>query len=112
MPREPYGAGWIQFASLSSPALTWFAALYTPGRFHCGFNTWIENCRFSDDNRNLVAKLQPAEKANRTYSVLACMAAGSRYRVTWNGAPVPFTMVHDGLLQIQLPPQPGELRVT
>jgi hypothetical protein len=112
IPREPYGAGWIQFASLSSPALSWFAALYTPGRFHCGFDTWIESCRFSEDNRKLVAKLNPASNAKRNFSVLVCMNAGPRYRVTWNGAPVPFTVVHDGLLQIQLPPPPGELRVT
>ena len=111
VPHEPYGAGWIQFSSLSSPALSWFAALYTPGRFHCGFDTWIDSCRFSNDNRKLVAKLKPASSANRHFSVLACMAAGSRYAVTWNGAPVPFTTAHDGLLQIQLPPQPGELRV-
>jgi hypothetical protein len=111
IPREPYGAGWIQFASLSSPALTWFAALYTPGRFHCGFDTWIESCHFSNDNQKLVAKLKPTQYANRNYSVLACMTAGSRYRVTWNGAPVPFINAHDGLLQIQLPPQPGELRI-
>ncbi len=37
-PREPFGAGWCQFSSLSSPALPWFASLYTPGRFTCGFD--------------------------------------------------------------------------
>lgn len=112
IPRDPYGAGWVQFSSLSSPALSWFAALYTPGRFHCGFDTWIESCHFNEDNQKLVAKLRPASNANRNFSVLVCLDAGPRYRVTWNGAPVPFTVVHDGLLQIQLPPQPGELRVT
>src|SRR6185312_13209608 len=36
--REPFGAGWHQFTSLSSPTLSWFAALYTPGRLTCGFD--------------------------------------------------------------------------
>ncbi len=109
IPREPYGAGWVQFSSLSSPALSWFVALYTPGRFHCGFDTWIESCRFNDGNRKLVAKLKPAQNANWRCSVLACMAAGSRYHATWNGAPVWFTTVQDGLLHIELPSGPGQL---
>ena len=40
------------------------------------------------------------------------MNPDSRYRVTWNGAPVDFKTPHDGFLQIQLPPQPGELNVS
>lgn len=111
IPREPYGAGWNQFSSLSSPALSWFAALYTPGRFTCGFDTWIESCRFSHDNTRLYAKLKPSQNFSRTFSVLACMNPNSRYRVTWNGELATFTTPHDGLLQIQLPPGSGELRI-
>ncbi|HEX3628441.1 MAG TPA: twin-arginine translocation signal domain-containing protein [Verrucomicrobiae bacterium] len=110
-PREPFGAGWSQFSSLSSPALSWFAALYTPGRFTCGFNAWIESCEFSRDDRRLRVKLKPLHGAERDFSVLACMNPKSRYRVLWNGKPAAATTPHDGLLQIQLPAGPGELHV-
>lgn len=110
-PREPFGSGWRQFSSLSSPALSWFASLYTPGRFTCGFDTWIESCEFSGNNRGLRAKLKPANGVGRNFSILACMNPDSRYRVTWNGRAVTVANPHDGLLQIQLPAGPGELKI-
>jgi hypothetical protein len=113
VPREPFGAGWHQFSSLSSPALSWFASLYTPGRLTCGFEVWLEECYFSRDNRRLRARLKSIGDINRPFSVLACMGPDARYRVLWNGAPVVFTTLHDGLLQIQLPREskPGELKI-
>ncbi len=111
IPREPFGAGWNQFSSLSSPALSWFAALYTPGRFTCGFDAWIESSRFSKDNRRFHAKLIPSQNSSRTFSVLVCMNPSDNYRALWNGKPAQFTVPHDSLLQIQLPSEPGELSV-
>lgn len=111
VPREPFGKGWNQFSSLSSPALSWFAALDTPGRLTCGFDTWIERCRFSPDKRRLDARLRPGPFLRRHFSVLACMSPGPQYRVEWNGSAAAFNCVHDGLLQIQLPPEPGKLSV-
>ncbi|MGH7942922.1 MAG: MGH1-like glycoside hydrolase domain-containing protein, partial [Limisphaerales bacterium] len=109
-PREPFGAGWGQFSSLSSPALSWFASLYTPGRFTCGFDLWIEHCEFSRNNRSLRAKLKRLNGADRNSTVLACMNPDSRYRVLWNGVSIAATC-HEHCLQIQLPPTPGELRI-
>jgi len=112
VPHPPFGEGWIQFSSLSSPALSWFAALYTPGRFTCGFDTWIETCAFGNDRRRLDAKLESAGAGvNRERSVLACMSPDRQYRVLWNGAAAESIRVHDGLLRIQLPSGAGELSV-
>ena len=111
VPREPFGDGWCQFSSLSSPALSWFAALYTPGRLTCGFDVWMERCEFSRNNSRLRAKLKTANGNNRNFTVLACMNPDSRYHVTWNGQPAAFTNPHDGLLQIQLPAGPGQLTI-
>lgn len=105
-PKEPYGAGWVQFSSLSSPALSWFAALYTPGRFTCGFDTWIQSSEFRNNNSELRAKLKvSADGRNRETSILACMRPSLKYRVLWDGSPVTHKVVHDGLLWIQLPAQ-------
>jgi len=101
VPRPPFGEGWVQFSSLSSPALSWFAALYTPGRLTCGFDVWMESCSVSANRRELRARLRETGSSAQ-FSVLACMAPGTQYRVRWNGAPVDFTGVRDGLLQIQL----------
>ncbi len=104
VPHSPFGEGWIQFSSLSSPALSWFAALYTPGRFTCGFDAWIETCEFDDNHRQLRVKLRSASTGiHHERSVLACMRSDAKYRALWNGAPIQHTRIHDGLLQIQLP---------
>jgi Glycosyl hydrolase family 63 C-terminal domain len=113
-PKAPHGSGWVQFSSLSSPALSWFAALYTPGRFTSGFDVWIQSCQFLDHNRELRAKLNiSSHNANREASILACMHPESQYRVSWNGSTAKHTVVHDGLLLVQLPAQSssGELSI-
>jgi hypothetical protein len=111
--HPPFGEGWVQFSSLSSPALSWFAALYTPGRLTCGFDVWTENCRVSENHRELRSRLQSSGSSPQ-FSVLACMQPGPHYQVRWNGAPVEFTRVHDGLLQIQVPNdgKTGELEIS
>jgi hypothetical protein len=112
-PKAPYGSGWVQFSSLSSPALSWFAALYSPGRFTCGFDTWTHSCEFRESHRELRAKLKPPENGSGESSVLGCMNPDSRYQASWNGSPVKHMMVHDGLVQVQLPAQAstGELSI-
>jgi len=113
-PLKPVGQGWDQFTSLSSPALSWFASLYTPGRLTCGFEVWLEECRFSGNNRRLEAKLKSTGQPGREFSLLACMNPGARYQARWNGNSMEFTTLHDGLLQIQLSRESksGELEIT
>ncbi len=112
-PAAPFGAGWHQFSSLSSPVLSWFASLYTPGRLTCGFDAWVEDCRFSRDQRQLRARLGSSGRPGGKCCVLACLCPGSDYQVLWNGKPAEFTMVEDGLLEIRLPRggAPGELSI-
>ncbi len=113
-PRLPFGAGWVQFSSLSSPALSWFSALYTPGRITCGFDTWIRFCEFRNGNKQLHLRLALAKaETNKEHSILACMPAEFKYRVYWNGGLVSHEVVHDGLLQIQIPGNEkiGELEI-
>ncbi len=97
------GDGWMQFASLSSPILSWFGAHYIPGRLTCGFEVWLDQCAFSRSNRHLTARIQtPGREPGGNFSVLACLAPGTTYRVTWNGQPVTPKILSDGLLQIDL----------
>ncbi len=101
VPRPPFGEGWVQFSSLSSPALSWFASLYTPGRLTCGFDVWIEDCRFIAEKKQLRSRLQ-GSGSSAQFSLLACMPPASRYQVRWNGSPVALHVVQDGLLHIRV----------
>jgi len=113
-PKPPIGAGWHQFSSLSSPALSWFAALYTPGRLTCGFDVWIEKCNFSNGNRRLSAKLKSTGEPGRPFSVLTCMDPDGHYQVPLERQSVEFSVLHESLLQIQLPRESaaGELQIS
>jgi len=111
-PSSPFGEGWHQFSSLSSPVLVWFSSLYTPGRLTFGFNVWLHRCKFEENNRFLEAAFKTTGyDLSRKFSILACMNPGSRYRVTWNGEEVASERIHDGLLQIQLPYFPTNANV-
>ena len=113
-PYEPYGLGWPQLSSLSSPALSWFAAMYSPGHITCGFDIWIEDCQFSSSNRRLQAKFKSTRSGlHPRFSTLVCMQPASRYQVLWNGVAADFSIIHDGLLQVRLPhqPLPGKLDI-
>jgi hypothetical protein len=102
-PEPPYGAGWSQFSSLSSPVLSWFAALYTPGRLTTGFDCWIGEARFSSENSRLHAVLSTAGSLSAgTSDILVCMNASHSYEVRFNGAAQEFIEVHPGLLYIKL----------
>lgn len=115
VPRPPYGEGWHQFSSLSSPALSWFAALFAPGRITCGFNARIQECHFRSDAGQLRAKIKlDAAAPENEFSVLACMPQASQYRIEWNGSSTAPAQLHDNLLHIQLPgrSKTGELSIT
>lgn len=114
VPHPPFGEGWHQFSSLSSPALSWFAALYAPGHLTCGFDARVQKYDFHQDQRWLRAKIKlSSNPANTECSILACMPPQSRYRALWNGTTATFTQIHDGLMQIQLPceSRAGELSI-
>jgi hypothetical protein len=99
------GAGWHHFGGLSAPVLSWFGAYHRPGRLTCGFDTWVARQEFSDGNRALVAELNGQPRL-----VLATMAPGPAYRVTWNAQDSAFRELYPGVLEITLPGGAGELR--
>jgi len=105
------GAGWHHFGGLSAPVLSWFGTYHRPGRFTCGFDTWVARQEFGEGNRSLAARLIRRAGSERPSTVLATMTPGESYQVTWNGQPAPAREVHPGALEITLPGGDGELRV-
>jgi hypothetical protein len=107
------GAGWHHFGGLSSPVLGWYGAYHRSGRLSVGLDTWVESLSFAPDQRSLTARLKFFGPPHHAPVVIASLAAGSAYTVTWNGAPAACHERYPGTLEIQLPtnPSPAELRI-
>lgn len=108
------GAGWHEFGGLSSPVVMWYSAYFRPGNFTTGFDMWVENKRFADDNTALSVDLNADGSTSRTASVVACMNPNYRYTVEWNDAKVPCTVAGQGTLCIDIPigkAREGTLRI-
>jgi hypothetical protein len=108
--NPPYGAGWCQFSSLSSPALSWFAALWTPGRVTLGFNGWLRESHFHSQRNALSLRLAPQMQEAYPVDALVCLRPGCRYEVHADGDPIPINSLLPGLLRITLPPATQHLQ--
>ena len=97
------GAGWHAFGSLSSPVVIWYSAYFQPGNFTAGFDTWIENKKFENNNTNFSADLSANEDNNNVTSVIACMNPDFQYEVKWNGKTISFKSSAKGTLSIDIP---------
>ncbi|MEW5956191.1 MAG: hypothetical protein AB1801_00585 [Chloroflexota bacterium] len=107
------GGGWHHFGSLSAPVLDWYGAYHRAGRLSAGLDTWVEALDFASDHRLLVVRLKFFGPPHHAPTVIASLAAGPAYIVTWNGAPAAYHERYPGTLEIQLPANvsQGELRV-
>ncbi|EIQ00968.1 hypothetical protein OpiT1DRAFT_05529 [Opitutaceae bacterium TAV1] len=114
------GCGWHQFSGLSTPVMIFYAACYCPGRLSVGFDAWVRASRFSARATQFESEiLFPGGGGRMARSVLVCMRAGPRYRVTWNGGELAAPAVSEpvpGLLAVTLAAEarattPGRLEV-
>ena len=101
------GAGWHQFGGLSTPVMAWFNAYHQPGRLTVGLDGWIERQEFSHHNQALKADLRIAGKTTGCLTALVSLQNGPAYQARWNGAPVRWTEIYPGTLQIEIPRQAG-----
>jgi hypothetical protein len=98
------GAGWHQFAALSTPVMMWFSAYYKPGTVTTGFEVWIEKQQFTNNNSSYSASLSfdNATKAH-SRSILVCMNPNFKYKLSINGKEVSFKTRNGSVLEIALP---------
>jgi hypothetical protein len=95
------GAGWPHFGGLSAPVLSWHAALFSPGTLTLGLDAWVIESRRSETRIEAHIRFSPRESEAR--AMLACMAPGGSWTVTWNGRAVPAVERMPGLLEIRVP---------
>lgn len=108
------GCGWHQFSGLSTPVLAFFAACHCPGSLTTGFDCWVYEAGFTDDNRVFDGRLLLTPRLHGPRSVFLCLAPENDYLVLWNDKPVEGVVtLLPGLLGISLSGDgvPGNLRV-
>ena len=95
------GAGWHEFSGLSSPVVVWYSAYFCPGNFTAGFDTWVENKSFNENNTSFSADLTFTGTNNKS-SVVVCMNPDYEYEATWNGEIINFKTLAEGTLSIPI----------
>jgi hypothetical protein len=96
------GAGWHEFGGLSSPVLAWYSAYFSPGNFTAGFDTWIENKKFNNNNTEFLADLS-FMGSGKLFSIVTCMNPDYQYSVKWNGKELTYKTLARGTLSVDIP---------
>jgi len=97
------GAGWHHFGGLSTPVLSWFGAYYKPGTFTCGFDVWIEEQHFSEDNSMFSANFKLNCCSRSACSVIVSLDPDYTYKVFLDGREAGFRKFTGGALSIDIP---------
>jgi len=102
--KSTRGAGWHQFAGLSTPVLMWFSAYYKPGTVTTGFETWIDKQAFAPNNEDYEATLSfDNATVPHSRSMVVVLNPAFDYQVLLNGKPVDFMIRHKGVVEVKLP---------
>ncbi len=94
------GAGWQEASGIVCPIIPWFASYYIPGNITCGFDTWINNKTFSDDNTSLSAGLKFYGDNSTKRIIIACMNPDYEYKIMFNGKEIENKKLAEGLFYI------------
>ncbi len=97
------GAGWHDFSALSGPVVNWFHYYFVTGQFTCGFEVFVENQQFTENNTAFSAELTVGGKDK--VAVLLTLQEGHEYHFAYCGKKVNATAVFDGVYEIVLPAQ-------
>src|SRR5690606_24971198 len=98
------GAGWHHFSGLSTPILSWFNAYYKMGTATTGFDVWIKEQQFTQNNDGYAAVLRVSPSATgRNRAMLVCLDGENRYIAVLDGKTIPVRETIPGLLAVTLP---------
>lgn len=109
---EPDG---INFPVYHLPYSTGLLHITGIGKVSTGFEVWISNSQFNDDNTQYQAEIAFDDSTvPHQRTILVCMNPEKDYQVTFNGKMVESRVYHQGLLEITLPStnKSGKLTVT
>ena len=95
--------GWFHnFAGLSTPINMWTAAYYKPGTFNTGFDVWVDNYSFNDDNSCFESEFT-YHGNNDFYTIIVAMNdVKSDYKVFVDGEEVEYNLRDNSALEIKI----------
>ena len=94
--------GWFHnFGGLSAPVNLWASAYFEEGSLTAGFDCFIENQQFNENNTGL--ELSLLHRTGKNGIVIASMRENGNYTVTLNGKNAEFKERLNGTLEIVIP---------
>lgn len=103
--------GWFHnFGGLSTPITMWANAYFKAGTFNTGFDTWVDEVNFSENNTKLCAKFTYFGN-NEKFTVIAAMndSENKKYTVTLDGKEIAYNERFKGTLEIELSVNDNEI---
>lgn len=95
--------GWFHnFGGLSAPINMWTAAYYKPGTFNTGFDVWVNEQHFKDDNKYFEGDFTYYGD-NEQYTVIVAMNGEKKgYKVTLDGEEVNYNLRDNSAIEITI----------
>ena len=94
--------GWFHnFGGLSSPIILWASAYFKPGTFNSGFDVWVNEQSFSNDNTCFKADISYFG-TEKEYTVIAAMSDKKSYTVTVDGEKTDFVLRENSAVEITI----------
>ena len=107
---ETERGGWFhQFGGLSAPIVIWYHAYYRPGTVTTGFETWLEQQQFCENNTQ--AEIRYTLNTKKNNCLIVVMNSSENYKVTINGRPACWEEHVKGALEISLEDEAGLIRI-
>lgn len=95
--------GWFHnFGGLSAPINLWTAAYYKPGTFNTGFDVWVDNFSFNDDNTYFESEFS-YHGNNEKYTVIVAMNDSKKdYKVFVDGEETEYNLRDNSAVEITI----------
>ena len=94
--------GWFHnFGGLSTPINLWTKAYYSPGTVNAGFDTYLDETVFSNDNTKLSCKFTCYGESEK-FTLLAVMNDSEKYKVLLDGKETSFNERVSGLVELNI----------
>ncbi len=95
--------GWFHnFGGLSAPINLWTAAYYKAGTFNSGFDVWVENQQFNDDNTTFSAEFSYNGNNEKYTLIIAMNDNKSDYKVCLDGKEVEYVLRDNSAIEVTL----------
>lgn len=94
--------GWHQFGGLSTPVIMWYSAMYKPGTFTVGYDTWVKQSEWKDNFSAFSSQIVVNGKKGDKKTMWICMNENYKYNFFWNDKSLKAVEVEKGFWSVEL----------